>query len=598
MDFLFFDPSFMGLLLLAAVVVGIAALIRRAGGDEIEPGIGTTRRLFLYGLALVALMLATTGVTLLAVGTLETITTSDVLRRDAGTTAFGLAATIVGFPMWALLWRAANRSLERYPAERGTLGRKLYVYSVLLIGAAVVAGTLPPALRDLLGADNFEAADLAAPLVWAALWAIHWRWEFLEGQPSNAAVSLRRLYVYLTSSYGLGMLAFGTGFMLAILLGGIYDVLFGDTLSRGGASELWRQSARASIAAAVVGAIWWWFHWHRVSRDDRESDARRVALYLVGVFGGMIAAVIGASIGLFAVLEWILDRPELIPAARHFDVLPGAFAAAIAGGAVWAYHGVAALDDAKLAGRTPSAGRAYRYLSAAVGLATLSAGLTLLLGVVVGLLTESGRTDISGDRPWGIPLAASFTLLFVGAGLWGVQWLRQQNVVAGEEPDERLALSRRAYLYGVFGVAVLATLIALSIVLFRVLEAALESNLSSRIIDDVKWAVGVVVTAGLVSAYHWQVLREDRLVAPAEEPSAPRVVKQVTAAAPEGARGLIDALAERIGARTTFWGRRDEAGTPTLTAEEMDHIAEQIAAAPGERVLLVVDGDGVRVIPV
>ena len=39
------------LLVLAGIIAGIVAIARRDDGDDIDPGIGTVRRLVLYGLA-------------------------------------------------------------------------------------------------------------------------------------------------------------------------------------------------------------------------------------------------------------------------------------------------------------------------------------------------------------------------------------------------------------------------------------------------------------------------------------------------------------------------------------------------------------------
>ncbi|MCH8199628.1 MAG: hypothetical protein IIA54_06125, partial [Chloroflexi bacterium] len=47
----------------------------------------------------------------------------------------------------------------------------------------------------------------------------------------------------------------------------------------------------------------------------------------------------------------------------------------------------------------------------------------------------------------------------------------------------------------------------------------------------------------------------------------------------------------------TTWERQDDAGAPELDAPAIEAIAERIRAAPGERVLLVIDADGVQVIP-
>ncbi|MEX2599186.1 MAG: DUF5671 domain-containing protein, partial [Dehalococcoidia bacterium] len=152
----------LGFLVNIAIIGGIIALVvyavRRNGGDEAqeEPGIGTVRRVFFYGLAFIALMLATTGISFLLSQTLDTLFEEAVLRDDASGIAFGLAATIVGLPIWLLLWRAAQRSMEEHPVERGTLARKLYVYLVLGVSAAVVAGFGVQLVRGILDPSRFD----------------------------------------------------------------------------------------------------------------------------------------------------------------------------------------------------------------------------------------------------------------------------------------------------------------------------------------------------------------------------------------------------------------------------------------------------------
>ena len=61
---------------------------------------------------------------------------------------------------------------------------------------------------------------------------------------------------------------------------------------------------------------------------------------------------------------------------------------------------------------------------------------------------------------------------------------------------------------------------------------------------------------------------------------------------------LAVGLCTAAGADVTTWARQDDAGAPQLDATAIEAIAERIRAAPGERVLLVIDGDGVQVIPV
>ena len=56
--------NFIPLLVIVGIIAAIVAAVRRRGGGEVEePGIGTLRRLYYYGLSFVALMVAATGAT-------------------------------------------------------------------------------------------------------------------------------------------------------------------------------------------------------------------------------------------------------------------------------------------------------------------------------------------------------------------------------------------------------------------------------------------------------------------------------------------------------------------------------------------------------
>ena len=601
MDIFGFGFFLVPLLLIALIVWGIIAAARRSGGGAAgEPGIGSVRRLFFYGLAFVALMLATLGLTFIVGRLFALVFLDEIVRGGSSQIAFGIAATVVGFPVWALLWQSAQRSLERYPAERGTLGRKFYVYLVLFVAAIVVATNLTRAVGSALALSLDAFAPVGPILVWGALWAVHWRWEASEGQPTDVARSLRRLYAYLTSTYGLVLLAVGVGLFVVTLLGTAYDALFGGAALTGGRAPVWNDATRGAIATGAVGGLWWWFHWHRVSHDDADSLLRQIVIYIVAIFGGVATVVGAAATAVFVTLRWVLDRPDFTGAAAHFDVLPAALVSALVAGGVWGYHRTVVLAEAEAAGeRLVSARRAYRYLTAAVGLGTLAVGLAMLFAVAIGLVVPSAQTTFVGGRWWGAPLTLALTLTLVGAPLWARYWFRQQSEVGAGGPAERQALSRRTFIFVVFGVAVLATLASGSTFLFMLLDAIFEGDLSTRVLDGGKWALGVALTAGTVSAYHWQVLSEDRAAAPEPAAAAAAAVpKQVTVAASPSATAVVGAIAASLGTALTTWERRDDAGVPDLDAEAVADVAERIRSAPGERVLLVVDATGVQVIPV
>lgn len=589
-DFDFLIIPILAMLILVGGAGSIIALALRSRSPGADPGIGTTRRIFLYGLAFAALVTAASGLALLTAALLSAVS-GDVIAGDgASAVAFGIAAGGVGFAVWALLWRAAQRSVERHPVEAGTLGRKIYVYLALGASAITVAFSLTLYIGDLLDGRGANLGDLAVPLVWAGVWAFHWRIESAEGQPTPAAATARRIYVYTLATYGLVLVAAGTAILSGALLNAGYHAAFDGENRPDGLPEAW--------SFFVVGAVLWGSHWLWFARGD-ASGIRQAVLYVLGVFGGTAAATGAVSTLLVTFISWPLDPVPGRVRLDHFDPVPETFAVLVVTAAVAAYHRRAALAEAAAApGQGVRAQRAYRHLSAAIGLGTLWVALTLLIAIAVGLVAPSAQGSLIGERWWGMPLSVGITLLVVGGALWGWHWPRLLRA-GRSDAAERASLSRRAYLFAAFGVAVAAALISLITLLYGVLEAALNNDLSTAVLDEGKWPLGVVVTAVLVGIYHWLVLREDASATPAAEQAAPpdRPAKRVTALVGAEGAAVVDALEHALGTAIERRIRADAPGEPSLPDDEAAAIAERIRSTPGDEVVLVVDVDGVRIVP-
>ena len=614
MEALFFHTSLVPLLILAAIIGGIVALVRHGRGAPSEPGIGTLRRLFIYGLGFIALMLSAGGVNALLNSLLDTLATASLLHGTERALALGLSAIIVGVPVWIVLWNAARRSVRQYPAESGTLARKLYAYGVLTVAAGATAVSAVALLRELFSPSDFDPSPIAGVLAWGGVWLFHWRAESVEGQPTEVARAIRRLYIYSATIYGLAMLTIGAGLVVSGLLLAAYDRIFGSALVVP-SSGLWTSGLRGALAAALVGGLWWWWHWHRAARGDAQSTLRQVFLHAFAIFGGLALVVGSVSTMLFFTVRWFLARPEGASAVAEFDVLPAAAVWAAAGAAVWGYHSAIAHQEAPASGDLRlQAHRVYRYQTAAVGLATLAVGLAMMIGVGIGVLVPSAQPHLVDQRWWADPLTTALTLMAVGAALWGYHWAKQQGLVAAVGRSERDALSRRVFIFTVLGAALLATLGSLTAIIFSVILDALEGELSTRVLDAGKWELGVLLMAGTIAGYHWLVLREDRaLLAPEAPPAAPVTAppeapsersvtpsepKQVIVLADDAGAALGQAIADRLSYGVVSWQRRDDAGTPgPLPAAELDAIAARIASAPGEQLLLVIDASGVHVVP-
>jgi len=593
--------SLFPLLVIGGIIAAVVVLLRRRSEAEGEPGIGTLRRLYYYGLSFVALMFTASGAVILVDYVADGFGERQILSRGESQLALGLAITMVGTPIWLFHWWLAHQAIRRFPSETRALSRKFYLYLVLGVSAALGAFGLVSLLRWPLGGDSFNGLQLAFPLVWGGVWGLHWYVDRQEVPRTEAAESIRRVYVYVTSLYGLVMLLVGLGVILRHLAGQAYDAIFNTQVLLPGEGDLWNDTTQTALALFLVGGLLWWWHWHRVSRYDVESVLRQVHLQFFAILGGAATVVATLSILLFGILQWAFGEPHQAGAAEQFRFLPAALAALISGGALWGYHWAVVRQESGtgLVGSL-AARQVYRYLLAALGLGTLAAGLVILLGVVIGVIApQSGQELLRADW-WRNPLASAVTLLLVGAPLWGFYWFGVQRDT-GAGLLERTTLSRRIFIYLVLGVAVFAALGNLSALLFLFLRDLLEGQLSAQLVQDARWSIGGLLTAGAVSVYYWLVLREDRRAIPAvEEPSAVPlpVRKAVIALATEAAQPLLRRLEAQLGIPVRLWQRLDpDAEVPTLSDEELRVTQERIAEAPGDRVLLTIDASGVRVVP-
>lgn len=590
--------SLIPFLVIGAIIAAVVVLVRRRSGVEDEPGIGTLRRLYYYGLSFVALMVSASGAVMLVDYVADSFGGPELLSRGATQLAMAIALTVVATPIWLFHWYLARRAIRRFPAEIRTVSRKIYLTLVLGISAAVGASGLISLLRWLFGGDSFNGLHLAFPLVWGAVWGFHWYVAVREVPRTEFCDSIHRAYVYVTSLYGLVLLLVGLGIILRHLFAQAYDALSSTQVLLPGQGALWNGATQTALAIFLVGGVYWWWHWHRVAQDDINSVLRQVYLHFFAILGGAVTVVVTLNILLFRALQLALDEPD---AADQFQFLPGALAALIVGGGLWGYHRAVVKQESREAVvGLRAAERVYGYLLAALGLGTLATALVMLFGVMIGVIVpQAGESLVRGDW-WRNPLALAVSLSLVGAPLWGFYWFGVQRA-AGASIEERSALSRRIFIYLVLGAAVLAALGNLSAILFMFLRDLLEGQLSAQTVQDIKWSVGVILTAGAISVYYWLIFQEDRRAFPEpEEMSAGAIPvrKAVIAMATEAAQPLVRRLEAQLGIHVRLWQTLDsDAEVPTLTDEAIRAIQVRIAEAPGDRVLLTIDASGVRVVP-
>jgi hypothetical protein len=551
------------LLIVAGIVYGVVRLARgRAPRTSSQLDGGSTRRLFVYTMLFITLLVAATGLQ----GLLGRVLSDAAVRSDSEI-ATTLALTLVGIPVFLTLARSTWRRLTEYPDERNALGWSLYLAGTLITALAVASVAFIDLLNRLIDGSGFDGRIFSMVLVWTSIWAVHWyAWRIA---PPTRAESLQ---LFLGSALGLGLMAGGFATALADFATLWFDRSTAVAVGVDGADI-----AAATIIGFTGIAVWTW-HWlrHGVALQRTRLWLSYVMLY--GVLGGLTAALIGAGRSLFLLLEWLAGDPETTSALLHFRDLGPAAAWALVGIAVWRYH-------ATLVG--PAAGRArtdvdrtYDAIVAATSLVAVAGALSVLVVALFQLADPGAASSRDGG---GDVLLGAFTLLTVGGPLWGLTWSRMQRHARGG-PDEAASTPRRTYLFGLLGVSgvvAFGALIALLIVLFETWLDERTGSLSA----DLQWPVALLITSGAVAGYHFVVARAER-DARVEIPR--RDVLLVWSG-----NGEASEIASLTHADVRILRRTDETDDPVDVAS----IAAAIDDATGTHLLVIAGHDDVIVVP-
>ncbi|MCB9484242.1 MAG: hypothetical protein H6675_09555 [Dehalococcoidia bacterium] len=579
-----------------AVIVGIVLLIRRvrdADEHEDDEGIGTVRRVFIYGLALVSLIFAGVGVSMLLGGVLEALAGDRVIADSDADLAIALSFTVVGVPAWVIFAALAQRAVNQHPSEGRAHLRWLYLGLARGIAISVALGQGATALPVVFGTGEFDGGSWGWALTWLAIWVLH---ELLVRSAPATTYGSRffdRLYRYFAAVVGLFM--FGMGLIATLTIPALraYDAIAADPLMvRGG----WHVGE--AISVGLLGGLAWGYHWLVGVRRDAPSTLWDTYVFLFGVLTGVAASVGAAGTILYIALQWLIGDPGETTAAAHFrDTIPAA-GFLLVGAASWMYHRLVLDEEREARGGLPRSEpeRVYRYLVAAAGLVTLAVGLTTLFALVVDVLTPEGAGTFREAEWWRNELVTAITFLVVGAPLWVRYWFAAQRAAEAGGAAEVESPSRRVFLFGVFGVSILVALVNLVILLYEFFDSILSSSLTAQTLQDVRWSIAMLLTAGAISVYYWLVLREHQEVAERAEAERPvSVLREVilvgVADDDRLRRGLEDA-----GARVRTWRRADR--DPVAVADDqLEALLARIGSTSRPRVMLVGGSGGIEVIP-
>ncbi|HZC79294.1 MAG TPA: DUF5671 domain-containing protein, partial [Ktedonobacterales bacterium] len=349
-----------------------------------------------------------------------------------------------------------------------------------------------------------------------AIWVLH----YLIAAQDRAAVgergasaTLRRWYMYIALFVGLFMMLVGAqGAIQLVWVRSLHSTLFQYL------------SLSSYLGALVGGSALWGSHAlilaTRHVDDDRKSTLRAVEGFLaVGIC--IVLALIGASQILYYAVARYLGVQG--PGGFGDDLLAGLAQPAssvVVYGVAWFLIRLRLARDAASGEAARQAGmrRLYTNLVALVSMGALAVGAAILLGA----LAEAAEASIIGvpAPDWKDPVSLGATLLIVGLAVWLAHWRRVPWL------EERLALSRRLYLWAVLLASVLAVLGGAIGLLYVVFQQTFSAQPQLRDTANLPFgqALAVVVVAAAVGIYHWRVMRSDAAIRlakaePAEAPS-------------------------------------------------------------------------------
>lgn len=588
------------LAIFAAVIYAIFNAVsrnRRGRSDASAPGIGA-RHAFFYLFSFTALMVSASGASVLLAYIVDSLRGGSIVSPGEDQLALGLALVLVGTPAWLFTWRRILKTTAADPLERRSQLRGLYIYVIEALSLGFFAVGLTSLISVFIGGDTLKGTHIAWPVAWGLIWAYHWWLESNLSPSERAATPFRSLYIYIASAVFLAMLLAGLGIIMQRLLDGAYTSLFIDDLLV--TSSLWGSWVKTSLAVAIIGGVGWWWHWFRASLMDTPTGARQVYIYIFGILFGVVAFVVSVSVTIVIVLQWVLSTPSIGPADEHFRVLTALIPALIVGSLLWTYFAGVLHREAASAIAPDSARRVYNYLVASLSLATLASGLIFLIALFISASVPDARNYLVRSSVWQGQLSIVLTLLGIGGGIWAYYWIKVQRQVT-TAPEELETASRRIHIYSVFGVSALAALGSLSTLLYLLLQALLDSNLSAETLQDAQWAIAILVISGIISGYFALVIRDDRRVLSTQELGREQVArKRVTVLVPESALSVADALSERLGYGVSVWLEPEIPDVPVMplpSSDQLENAASAITSAQTDRVLVVMGPTGLEVRP-
>ena len=559
--------SFLPILFMVAIIV---LVIRKISGKNVSgrSSAQPVRLFFQYALAFGLFIIVNIGLA----GLLgRVIDPSNIVNTDQAGLASNLAFVVVGGPLLAGISIWLKRSIAANPHDGQGFVPTFFATLAAVISLLVFMTQVIEAGQSAVSNEPFTGQSLSSAIVWGVALAAIIRIANRVLPPTDFQIH-----------YFVGSLITAIAGVVGLVkvIGGSLALIFG--LQKSTIVTIGNSSAIDGLIILVIAASLWTFYWIKNANQKSITGLWFGYVLLAGVGGSLVLAVTSSIIAIYRVLVWFIGDPTSDVATTYFAGTPTALASAIVGTLAWWYH----KSLLPLRAERTETLRVYEYLMSAISLIASTVGLAIVIVAVIEALTPNVIIDDEGAIN---TLLGAATVILVGAPVWWRYWSRIQKLVKQSPEAELTSPIRRVYLFTLFGMGGIAAIISLITVVFQLFEGILSSNLGASTVNEMRFALGILISTGIVAGYHWEIYRHEKTV----EVTFKSTVKNVLLVGPKNSE-FIQELKEATGAKISFMQRAD---TSELVWPR-EHVIESVKQSKEHDLLILLEATGVKVVPV
>ena len=554
-----------------AIVVLVVRKISRKGASTNSPA-QPVRLFFQFAFTLGLFITFNVGIA----GLLgKVLGASQDVVSDQSSLASNLAFVVVSGPLlaWLLLW--LKKSIARNPLDATGFVPTFFATLAAIISLLVFLFAAISTSNDLLEGAATGGNTSARAIVWGIALAAVLR-------VSNAVIPKDDFRIQYFVGSVITAIAAIVG--LIKILSNLIAAILSQPIFAGAQSPAMLSTGNNTfdgfVILAFAGALWF-YYWIKNANTKSSETMWLLYVLVAGVGGSLVLGLTSLTVTIYKLLVWFIGNPGTQVLAEYFEGAPTGAASAIVGLLAWWYHkSLLPVESSR-----SETQRIYEYLVAAISLVASTVGISI---VIVAIIDSLSKSVIVGDSLINTLIGAA-TVILVSGPVWIRFWNRIQSF-AKDFPDQELTSPiRRVYLFLIFGVGGIAAVVSLITIVFQIFDGILSSNFGSNTLNEMRFALGILISTGIVAGYHWEIYRHEKDVDVAF--GAP--IKSVLLVGPID-NDFVNQLKLATGAQVTIWQRTD-AGDMSWPSEKVIELVQQ---TDGEQLLVVLSSTGVTAIPV